>query len=157
MTTHRTLEGEPAVLLFRGRGMMSAAIRWQTRSPYSHAALLLADGRHIIEAWQGAGVRMKLMEDWRGVERFAVAGMDSSRWAEAIAFATAHVGAGYDYWAIVRFVSRARMPDNERWFCSELVFAALAHAGVRLFERIEPWAVSPGLMSISPLLRRAEI
>ncbi len=144
----------PAVLLFRGKGIISALIRWQTRGEYSHAALLLPDGR-IVESWQGDGVRIKTLTDWKNIDRLHIPVMSDSQWADAIAFALAEVGRGYDYWAIIRFISRRRMPENDKWFCSELVFAALAHVGVKLFERIEPWAVSPGLLAISPMLSPA--
>ncbi|HEX8310115.1 MAG TPA: YiiX/YebB-like N1pC/P60 family cysteine hydrolase [Chthoniobacteraceae bacterium] len=144
----------PAVLLFKGRGIVSTLIRWQTRGEYSHAAILLPDGL-IVESWQGHGVRVKALEDWRDVDRFEVPGMTPGQWAEAIGFALRQVGQGYDYWAIVRFMSRRHMPQNDRWFCSELVFTALAHAGVKLFDRIESWAVSPGLLAISPRLTPA--
>jgi uncharacterized protein YycO len=141
----------PGIALFRGRGVVSTLIRWQTRSVYSHAALVLPDGR-IVEAWQGDGVRVKRLDDWSHVDRFEVADMTDEQWIAALDFALRQVGQGYDYWAIMRFVSRRHMPDNDRWFCSELVFAALEAAGVRLFERIEAWAVSPGLLAIAPRL-----
>lgn len=143
---------EPAVLLFRGRGAISTLIRWQTRGEYSHAALLLPDGQ-IVEAWQGRGVRVKRLSDWEGIDKFTVLGMRAEQWDKAIKVALAEVGKGYDYWAIIRFISRGRMPENDSWFCSELVFSALAQAGVKLFDRIEPSAVSPGLLAISPMLR----
>ena len=141
----------PRILLFRGRGLISALIRWQTRGAYSHAAILLPDGR-ILESWQGDGVRIKVLDDMRGVESYEVTGITPEQWDAAIAFAESQVGRGYDYWAVVRFIARSRMPDNERWFCSELVFDALRHAGVHLFQRIDGWAVSPGMLAISPLL-----
>lgn len=141
----------PKLLLFHGRGIISALIRWQTRGAYSHAALLMRDGR-IVESWQGVGVRVKTLDDWTGVQAFDIPSMTDTQWDEAIAFAVSQTGRGYDYWAIARFVSRRRMPDNNRWFCSELVFEAFKSAGVNLFDRIEPWAVSPALLGISPLL-----
>lgn len=147
--TNRTT---PAVLLFRGRGAISALIRWQTRSPFSHAALLMPDGR-IVESWQGAGVRVKTLADWDGVDFFDVPSMTDFQWSLALDFALELVGRGYDYRAVARFVSRRPAADNERWFCSELVFAALEAAGVSLLERIDAAAVSPGLLSLSPLLR----
>ena len=151
----RPIIREPQVLLFRGRGVISSLIRWQTRGAYSHAAILRPDGT-IIESWQGAGVRIKDITDWRGVDRFDVPLMSPEMWASALTFADSMVGSGYDYWAIARFVSRARMPDNQRWFCSELVFAALAHAGLPPLARVEPWAVSPGVLATSPYLRKVE-
>lgn len=142
----------PAILLFRGRGIISALIRWQTRSEFSHTAILMRDGR-IVESWQGDGVRVKTLTDWEGIDMFDVPGMTDEQWDKAIAYALTQVGKGYDYWAIARFISRTRMPDNDRWFCSELVFDCIGYGGVWLFERIKGWAVPPGLISISPLVK----
>lgn len=144
---------QPSILLFRGRGLVSSLIRWQSRGDYAHAALLLPSGQ-VLESWQGAGVRVKTLTDWDGIDRFAVPSMTEAQWADALGFARSKIGAGYDYWGVARFLSRRRASANDRWFCSELVFAALAHAGVRLFERVEPWAVSPGLLALSPLLNQ---
>jgi uncharacterized protein YycO len=141
----------PAILFFRGRGLISSLIRWQTRGEYSHVGLLLPDGS-VIEAWQGSGVRKTTLKDWKGVDAFTVEGASYSQWESAISFATAQVGKGYDYWGIVRFISRGNMPDNDKWFCSELVFDAFAAAGIPLLARTHGWAVSPGVLALSPLL-----
>ncbi|HRQ87224.1 MAG TPA: hypothetical protein PLA50_00380 [Bacteroidia bacterium] len=147
---------QPAVLLFRGRGAISAAIRWQTRSEYSHAALMMPGGK-IIESWQGAGVRTKMPTDWDGIDFFGVFGMDEDEWRQAFDFALAQVGQGYDYRGVLRFVSRRETPENGRWFCSELVFAAIQHAGVDLLSRVPAANVSPGMLALSPLLVRREV
>lgn len=141
----------PAVLLFKGRGIISKLIGWQTRSPYSHAAFLLPSGK-IVESWQGDGVRIKTLDDWRDVDAFAVVGITDDQWATATAFALGQVGSSYDYRAIARFLSRTRAPMDDRWFCSELVFGSLQRAGVHLLERIDAAAVDPGKLAISPLL-----
>lgn len=145
---------EPKVLLFRGRGVISALIRWQTRSVYSHAALLLEDGETIIEAWQGDGVRKKKLGSRENIDAFRVAG--GVDWPTAIAFAEAQIGKRYDYRQVFRFLSRRSGKTDEHWFCSELVFAALREGDVPLLERIEPWAVSPGLLAVSPWLSKDE-
>jgi uncharacterized protein YycO len=139
------------VLLFRGRGIVSGLIRWQTRGQYSHAAMLLPDGR-VLESWEGAGVRITELRDWAGVDVYEVPWMTAAQWQTAIALATKHVGKKYDWWSVIRFVSRRKMPANDRWFCSELVFHALQAAGVNLLERIDPAEVSPGMLALSPLL-----
>lgn len=139
----------PSILLFHGRGLISTLIRWQSRGQYSHAAILMPDGQ-IVESWQGAGVRVKTLSDWEGIDRYTIPGMSPDQWDDAIAYALDQVGAGYDYLGVLRFISRRPSPTNDRWFCSELVFSALRHAGVDLFQRIDPWAVSPGLLAISP-------
>ena len=140
------------VLLFKGRGFVSWAIRWQTRSGYSQAALLLDDNQTVIEAWQGAGVRVKQMDDWKDVEAFEIAGITSDQVKIAQGFAADQVGAGYDWWSVIRFITRENLPPNRKWFCSELVFEALRTAGIRLLERIDASEVSPALLSLSTRL-----
>ena len=49
------------IALVRGTGWMSRLIQWQTRSEYSHAALVVPDvgnGLLVVEAWQKSGVRV---------------------------------------------------------------------------------------------------
>jgi len=145
----------PYLLFFRGRGLISTAIRWQTRGHYSHVGVLLPSGR-VLEAWQGSGVRITELDDWTGVDRYFVEGMTAHQWTVALEFMRRQLGKGYDYWAICRFVSRKMMPENDRWFCSELVFAGLLHAGVTPLARINAAAVSPGMLSLSPLLHKIE-
>lgn len=142
----------PAILLFRGRGVISTLIRWQTRGPYSHAAFLLPDGR-VLESWQGKGVRLRApLTDWEGADAYYIPGMTDEQWEIAIDYALDQIGKKYDYWAIIRFISRHNMPKNDNWFCSELVFDSLSEAKVPLLHRIAGWAVSPGLLSFSPMI-----
>jgi uncharacterized protein YycO len=140
------------IALFRGRGVISTAIRWQTRSRFSHAALLDADGS-IIEAWQGKGVRRHRLEDWQDIDIFRI---EASRLEteRALSYAADQIGCGYDYLSVLRFVSRRHAPENSRWFCSELVFAACCHAGINLLRDTQPWEVSPGMLARSPLLQQ---
>lgn len=139
------------ILLFRGKGLISRLIRWQTRGGYSHAAILFADGV-LVESMQFVGVRARTYDPAEGADEFEISDITASQIARVREFLTEHLGCGYDYWAIIRFIDRARMPDNDRWFCSELVFAALRLAGISLLLRIEDWAVSPGMLAVSPLL-----
>ena len=142
---------QPCVLLFKGKGVISGSIRWQTRSIYSHAAILLPDGK-IIESWQGDGVRIKELKNWDNIDAFYVKGMSDEQWDKAIWFAKKQIGKKYDYIAILRFITRTKHPDNQTWFCSELVFAALLYAGVQLLKRIAASNVSPALLGLSSLL-----
>lgn len=147
---------KPAVLLFHGRGIISSLIRWQTRGNYSHAALLLPNGQ-ILESWQGAGVRVKTLKNWDGIDIYHVDGIKSDQWVSAIKFAEAQLGKKYDYRAILRFLTRKKLSSNDRWFCSELVFEALRQAGVKLLDRIDSSAVSPSTLSISPILTKYNV
>lgn len=142
------LVGKHAVLLFHGRGLISALIRWQTRGTYSHAALLMPDG-NIIESWPGVGVRITRLKDWEGVDAFSVEGMTQRQWKLAIGFAREEVGAKYDYRAILRFVTRRKMPENRRRFCSEFVHSCLRRAGWPLLARKPDSEISPEALGTS--------
>ena len=146
------------ILLFRGIGLVSALIRWQTRGDYSHAALLMPNGTTIIESWQGigCGVQQKEIADWRGVDTYDVHGLTTEQWAVVDSFARSQLGKPYDYFGCVRFLDRRKLPhDLSHWFCSELVFAAFQAAGVELLARCDASDVSPAMLSLSPLLELA--
>ena len=146
------------VLLFRGRGFISGAIRCFTRSQYSHAALWFPERNQIFEAWQGAGVRFKEWEnDWRNVDAYDFERpLTSHELADIIAFCRSQDGSGYDYWGIVGFITRRPRKSNKKWFCSELVYAAFQVVGIDLLHpSTQAWEVSPGMLAKSPRLRLA--
>jgi len=137
--------------LHRGASWISKAIRWQTRSEYSHASLCFSDC--IIESMEGHGVRLLgRYERGQTVDLYRVAARDIER--DVWQFAAAQLGKGYDWTMVLRFLTRRQESRSStgKWFCSELVFASLQQAGVNLLERCEPWEVSPGLLAKSPLL-----
>lgn len=140
------------ILLFKGKGLISRLIQWQTRGSYSHAAILFDDGV-LIEAVEGRGVRKRGYDPAEGADEFEIVNLRLDRMPRLRDFAEKQVGKGYDYLAILRFIDRERMPENDKWFCSELAFAALKEAGVIALERIDESNVSPHLLSISPFLR----
>ena len=139
------------VFLSRGTGIIAALVRWQTRSQWSHCGLLLPDGS-VIESVSGDGVHNVNLTDTEGYEFFVVEGMAPEQWKMAIDWAFLQVGKKYDYWSVVRFVWRGHFPENDKLYCAELVFEALAKAGVNLLDRIVSWEVAPQHIGISPLL-----
>jgi hypothetical protein len=153
-----TEEFEMLVALHRGEGFIARAIQWQTRSGYSHASVLLEAAELVIEAREFQGVRIvpwaEVMASGERVDLFRVAGLTEEQEIAVREFLWDQIGKPYDYTMVARFISRRQeeRTSSGKWFCSELVFAAFAQAGVKLLERIEPWAVSPGMLSLSPLL-----
>ena len=145
--------------LHRSGGLVSRLIKWQTRSEYSHASLVLPDDT-VLESIQGKGVVMgrKVYDAKERVDLFTVIASPSEQ-AEALAFAKDQVGKGYDYTMVARFLSRrsASRSATGKWFCSELVFAAFKESGVTLLRDTEAWEVSPELLSKSPYLIPAGI
>lgn len=143
------------ICLHSGTSLVSRLIRWQTRSEYSHASFILPDGAHV-EAREFKGVvwhpRFTAVKDER-VEFFTVPAT-VTQVDDIAAFARDQVDKPYDYTMVARFVSRrqANRDQSGKWFCSELVYAAFQTAGINLLRACEPWEVSPGLLSKSPLL-----
>lgn len=142
--------------LYRSRGFVSWAIRFQTRGQYSHAALLL-DDRQAIEAWHKGGVQKGAMGHLQAaktqIDVYEITG-DFDK-ALALEFAEAQVGKPYDFKMVGGFVSRRSREGRRstgKWFCSELVYATLEKAGLRLFNRTQAWEVSPDLLKRSPYL-----
>lgn len=166
------------VAMHRGVSGIGKAIQWQTRSVYSHAALVFeaADvrfhmpdfwpregrevpvfGRVVIESREFKGVWARGLNhgrDWsEGIDLFQVE-VTPEEWLRVFGFARGQIGKGYDYLMVLRFVSRRQESrrSSGKWFCSELVFAAFQKAGIDLLARTEPWEVSPGMLSRSTRL-----
>jgi uncharacterized protein YycO len=74
-----------------------------------------------------------------------------------LAFLNDQVGKVYDFIALLHFVTRRPEYawEQEKWFCSELVFAAFAAAGIELLARVPAYKVYPAMLSYSPLLASA--
>lgn len=140
-------------LFTAGTGIIPRLIQWQTDSYYWHAGLLFND-LWLIEANTSDGVVERKLTDYRGVELYTVENITQEDIARIYEFAWVQIGKGYDYWGVLRFISRRLLPENDRWFCSELVYAAFQAAEIHLLERVEAWQVSPGLLARSPRLHR---
>lgn len=143
------------VALFRGHKLVSKLIQWQTRSEYSHAAVVLPSGE-VIESREGKGVQILKELDYskEEIELYDVEVSDTQA-VEIEAFLRDQIGKKYDWTMVARFITRRQesRSSSQRWFCSELVFAAFQQAGVNLLRAVEPWKVSPGLLAMSTLLK----
>lgn len=134
----------------RGKGFVSALIRWQTWSKYSHVALVTPAG--VYEACVGKGViRRNFWDDTTGID-FFVLPTPMHREDALKAFLEHQVGKKYDWLGALRFLTR-RKRSNTRWFCSELAFEAAQFAGVTMLRGISALQVSPGTLSLCPMLK----
>ena len=142
--------GDMKVLLYRGTGPTSRLIRFQTRSPYSHAAMMMDDGT-VIEARMRGGVK-HVATPWTRhrkntpVEVYAIKGDFDEEKVES--FLLSQLGKKYDWLSVLRFVSRRKAPADDRWFCSELILAALLDGGKRLLNGLSS-VLSPRDMQLS--------
>jgi hypothetical protein len=72
------------------------------------------------------------------------------------AFLESQIGKKYDFAGILGFGLSANLECKDKWFCSELVFAAAQYAGIELLRRIKAHKVSPGLLDVSPKMKLQE-
>jgi uncharacterized protein YycO len=148
-----------SVLSYSGKGPMSKLIKWQTRSKYSHSAIMISNGFSTLmfesnppEVTQLLGEPAIVRAESAVSILHPTVEVDEDR---MFRWLTKQVGKKYDKTMVVRFVTRKQetRKSREKWFCSELVYAAFKHVGVDLFRDTEPWEVSPGMLARSPLLR----
>lgn len=147
------------IVLFKGQSAISKLIEWQTRGKYSHAAILIDDT--LYEAWQGWGVGVRKKEKWYFSAGNSVTSLFQFQHMQKHEqrlqdFLEAQLGKKYDYLAVLRFITRTHVLPNEknRWFCSELVAAAMDSVGLPLFHNTKPWEVSPDLIKRSLILEK---
>lgn len=150
------------LLFFRGTDLISAAIRFQTRSHYSHVAIEQSNWPGaIVESYPGKGVRRRfVLEDEMkkyDVHRYELcAPLAISQECDMIDFLNDQIGKPYDYLGVLRFITRSKDPavGFSKWFCSELAAEAFKHIGRPLLNVEESWKISPALLAMSPLLTR---
>jgi uncharacterized protein YycO len=142
------------VLLYKGKSLTSKAIMFQTRSPYSHAAIQFTGGG-VVEAWR-SGVRL-IGSPFEGhskgtiIDVYRLSAISNLDEDKLVNFLMQQVGKGYDFKSIARFLTRREARLDDRWFCSELVLAALDEVDVHLLN-INPSIASPRDIGISPYL-----
>lgn len=143
------------ILLYRGKSFVSKAIQLQTRSAYSHVAIQLGD-YEIYEAWHVGGVR-KLRyateghSDGTPIDIYRIDYIPDGAVDKIRKFLQQQVGKKYDFKSVLRFITRRKVRADDRWFCSELVLAALEAGGIKLLN-INYSEASPRDVSISPHL-----
>jgi len=141
------------ILAYQGKSLISKAIRFQTRSKYSHIGTKFKDGR-VVEAWHKNGVQMSpnastLHTPGTKVDVYRIDGDIDEAMAER--FLYDQIGKKYDFNSVARFMSRRKAIENGKWFCSELAEYAVAFAGLRLLNG-SPSAHSPRDTVLSPYL-----
>jgi uncharacterized protein YycO len=142
---------------YKGTSRISRAIRFVTRSEYSHVGLLLENG-DLIEAWD-SGVRLV-----KGLSDQHIPGtvVDVYQFAEELTagqerkmrdFLHAQIGFDYDWKGVFRFITRKPATPDSDWFCSELAVAAAIEGGRLLFAGTLPEEVPPDWIPRSLALR----
>ncbi|MFH0878564.1 MAG: hypothetical protein V2A34_02515 [Lentisphaerota bacterium] len=142
------------IAAFKGISMMSRMIEWRTWSDYSHVGWLRGD-MSIIEAWSKGVTHTRRFDDdhMQGtiIELFKVR-LTEGEESGLEEFLLSQKGKAYDWAGILAFASRLEIQSQDKWFCSELLFAGFDKIKKPLLARIPAWKVPPGLLLNSPLL-----
>lgn len=148
------------VALYRGTSLISKLIRWQSRSVYSHAALIDLGTNQVWEAWQYVGVQGPhgagdFHTPGTQVDVFQIVpALTPAQETLLLHYAKSQVGRRYDYRGVLHFISRRSGGDpRARLFCSEYVHQAFFQAGRPLLARVISDRVAPGHLAWSPLLQ----
>jgi len=147
------------IALYKGVSPLSRMIRFRTWSAYSHASIHIP-GVGEFESWIPNGVRCTPdlgagHISGTPVDVFHLKWCSPTQEGKMLHFLQAQVGKKYDYRGVLGFLSRRdRAQNQDKWFCSELVFAACQAAGIDLLARIPAHRVSPDLLTLSPLLEQ---
>ena len=163
------------ILASKGKSFISKLIkRYQRGFPYTHIAYVLNIRDRfnplVIEAWhlpfkftfrfpfiKGGGVyKYRFSEQHTPGTEFTIFSIEvTNEQKEKIEnFLLNQLGKEYDFKGIFGFASYSDLQDTDKWFCSELVFAAFKYAGVELLKNIEPYKVSPRIFLLSPFLKK---
>jgi uncharacterized protein YycO len=155
-------------ILVHGTSFVSQLIEWQSgrgRHPYSHAALLFTDNT-VIESRE-RHYSTRLGKCTSGVQKLSLSQWQADNAGTSFdifklivpcdetkirLFAERQVGKPYDYWGVLRFLTRRnyqQQPDD-KWWCSEIVFQAILKS-VALLENTEGWEVAPDWLKRTPL------
>lgn len=138
-------------VIFTNKHMSIASrlIKLVTLSKFSHMAVLLKDG-NVIDTTFLSGVRIQSLEKFSKHYRDRIVRevvLPNELAAEQ--FLYSQIGKSYDWTALVGIAVRnGKWTDDDKWFCSELVEAAIKIGGLDRFveklSRIIPqycWAI----------------
>jgi len=125
---------EIEILWARSHSLSSLAIRAINWSAWSHCALVTPGG--VIESVWPAGVVVTVRERFEArSSRLASSSVAVPDARAALAFARAQVGRPYDLAGALGLGLHREWDDPSRWWCSELIAAALRAGGRTVFPR----------------------
>jgi len=147
------------IYLFKGTNLISKLIQFQSRSEYSHAAIEIdgnlyeAVGKGVVKMPVGVALMHYAKTPYDKFE--CIWPIVNNNKKQIKDFLEEQIGKKYDFTMLIRFLTRQQehRKSKQKWFCSELVFAAINKA-VPILKNIEPWMVSPAMISYSPYLRK---
>lgn len=126
-------------------GFFGKAIKWWTKSEFSHVEILFQGGVSWSSSFKDGGVRFKRIpanaNKWIYVDMPMV---EPAAEATIRAWCASKIGSAYGAWDCARFVLPFLRSRPSQWFCSEAVLSALQSQWRFLNHR--PDKISPGAL-----------
>lgn len=124
--------------------LAGSLIRKATFSRWNHTAIELSEGL-IYDSTFANGVANWSYPEWRknysDVKSYDLV-VTHDMWLEMMDFTKHQLGKSYDWTAIPALPFRANWSEEDKWFCSELVFMILKHGGFPVPD-IQGYRVTP--------------
>jgi uncharacterized protein YycO len=149
---------KPGDIVFRRfDNITSKLIRLRTLSQWSHCGIIVGRKDNSVKCLSSdfhRGVGMDNLRDWgKKVQVLRLCNATEEQINAMIDFCIRQVGVPYDYLGILDFLFMQNLQRDNRWFCSELVYSAMCHAGIDILKgRKHRWLVSPGDLYENPEL-----
>lgn len=141
---------------------LSTIIKMVTFSNYSHVELQINDICYGVNLNKGVHERteQEFFSCYDTVETFSIKYMTDRKEAIIKEFMDNAVGAKYDYKSmmLLGLTHRKFSEDNDKWFCSEIIYTAFRKAKLSLINfYMKPERVTPGDLHKSNLLTHRKI
>jgi uncharacterized protein YycO len=142
------------ILLYSGKGVFSALIKWRTWSHISHAEIYVGNGTTWTSR-DGKGSNFYPFSDAHLAVVMRPLPECQGDLVKGIAWAKQHCGKPYDFKGLMAFsVLRRKAYTEDKFFCSEAVIRFAREAGCELFNaEFRADDIYPGLLLTSPHLR----
>jgi len=132
------------ILACKNNSFLSFAIRFLTKSKYSHLAIIVSESE-IIEADGIVGfINRKNINEYKNYADVYICGLNDKQRNDICNYAISKINAKYDYYLLfvlfVKFVFgiKIKIKDSEDDICSELVNDAYKSVGIMLSKKRFP-------------------
>lgn len=143
---------------YKKNGFVANIIKFLTRGQYSHVAIEVNNTFYEAKEFSLVRKYVTWTKNSSQIDIYELEITDDQE-RRLVNFLEKQIGKKYDYLMVLGFlfyVTREKRKSRGKWFCTELIFAALEKVGVKLLNNIEPWKVSPATLSYSTLLKYKE-
>lgn len=149
------------IILYKGNGFLSKAVKFFTKSEYSHVSMVISD-THLIEAnWYKKSNIIEFKYDETEMEIYRVKDLTIEQQIVILQRVYKYIDKYYDYAQIIGHLIESfglsishHLNSDKKLICSELIDRAYADINIDLVESRKTGDVTPNDIAKSELLNR---